>query len=87
MQKRICMIKTPDDWSPNYPNNEVELKVYMLRRKPLTYRVAVWGMDDTGMDKDFICPNPKDAIKLYEKIKKKGSVSKAELLELGVNYF
>ena len=83
MKRRDCKIKTPDDWRPNYPNNEVELSIMQLNPKPVAYRVCVWGMDDLGMEKDFITPNPEEALKLYEQLEKKGSISIGELAELG----
>jgi len=49
MLVRACKVRVTDDWYPNYPGDRVEVSVY---RNPTWVRVAVWGLDDTGMDLD-----------------------------------
>jgi hypothetical protein len=49
------MIKVTDDWCPNYPNNEIKLKLALV-----TYNghfpyivLCAWGMDDKGVEKFY----------------------------------
>jgi len=73
---KTILIKTTDDWCPNFNDDEVRLSVDRLIGMPITYRVSVWGADDLGMEKDFTMPNPEEeAVRLFEKIKRMESVS------------
>jgi len=77
------MIKTTDDWSPNFDNNKVKLSYLGLIAKN-TYRVCIWGADDCGMEYDT--PNKNDAKTMFEKLKQQGIVTKKELEKLKFNF-
>ncbi len=85
------LIKATDDWYPCFPQNMVELSFAKLQRdkedKTDTYRVAVWGMDDMGMDKDFHSDDPTEALALYNKLASIDSVSTEYLTTLGFESF
>lgn len=79
MQEKHVKLYTPDDWYPNYPNNEVELSIINLSDGQ--FRVCVWGNDDFGMEKDF---NSADlAEQTYDTIKNSGVVTKEDLYVMG----
>lgn len=42
---------TTDDWYPNFPGDLVGIKIIPLLKSDF-FRVAVWGADDFGMEKD-----------------------------------
>lgn len=46
------MVKTEEDWHPNFQNNMLRLRLYRLNNNK-GFRVCIWGADDTGMEKDF----------------------------------
>ncbi len=46
------MWPTSDDWSPNFPKNCVEFRVYLYQKPRNLIRVCVSGADDTGMERD-----------------------------------
>lgn len=90
--KRIVHFKkTKDDWSPNFDNNQVKLSYhgvinpYVNDPTKFVYRVSVWGNDDLGIDKDF--DNHLDAKRLFNVIDSMKYVNKADLLNLGMEYF
>lgn len=57
------MVKVVDEWSPCYPNNEVQLSIVLRGIKPypkasedkMTYyvKVTAWGMDDFGVELEY----------------------------------
>ena len=57
---------TSDDWYPNFPRNCVRVSVMEWKGKKedfITFRVAVWGEDDFGMEYDlFIIPSEKEMV-------------------------
>lgn len=83
MKRKECMIKTTNDWAPNYPNSEV--KLFLSKLNTGDYRVAVFGMDDCGMNKDIM--DIVEACSLYNKIKNRGTVSFNYLTRLGFEQF
>jgi hypothetical protein len=97
--KRIEHFKnTKDNWYGNYNGNQVKLiyhgviNPYIMSRfnknekdKKFTYRVSVWGNDDTGMFKDF--DNHLDAKRMFNKIDSMKYVNKEDVLNLGLEYF
>lgn len=83
MKRQTTMIKTSDNFFPNFPNNEVQVSFNRLNDG--LYRVAVWGMDDFGMDKDFV--DKDNAEELFKKLSKLKNVTKQILKENGLEVF
>lgn len=88
-KSREKFIRTSEDWFPNYNQNRV--RVFCRRISPAgqpeVYRVAVWGADDTGMNKDFRTSDPSEAIKLYDELSNENAVLKENLKHSGFSYF
>ena len=86
---------TSDDWSPNFPRNTVEIKVYVYHtyidpNKGLI-RIVVRGADDTLMIKDeALSANQYDArvneLKIYLENKLPNPLTKQWLLNNGWQY-
>lgn len=74
------MIPTTDDWYPNYQNNIVRL-VYVGELVDSTYRVAVWGADDFGVEYD--AKDKETAENIFNKLKTKTNITQKELYDLG----
>ncbi len=63
----IKMIATEEDWFPPYKTNASNknwIEVSLHKDSPILYRVAIWGADDFGMEKEFI--TKKEAMKEYK---------------------
>ena len=45
--------ETTDDWHPNWPGGKVHVSAFWDAENRFG-RVCVWGMDDTGMERDFV---------------------------------
>jgi len=43
------MIKVTDDWLPCFPGNQVQVSIHKDGKG--SWRIAVWGEDDFGMEK------------------------------------
>lgn len=82
MKEQTVMVKTTDNWFPNYEGDQVALSLTKLQGYPITYRVCVWGMDDCGMERDFQTNDPTEAKKLFDKLKD-AIVTMGYLSELG----
>jgi hypothetical protein len=74
------MIPTTDNWYPNYENNMVRL-VYVGKLVDGTFRVAVWGADDFGVEYD--AKDKGTAKELFNKLKTKTNITQKELYDLG----
>lgn len=44
------MIKTTDDFYPNYPNDEVEVQLVLYYFHSMVSKLTVFGMDDYGLE-------------------------------------
>ena len=53
----IFRYPTSDNWAPNFPNEMVEVCIRKMIGKcnHETWRISVWGRDDTMRGKDFSC--------------------------------
>lgn len=71
---------TNDDWHPCYPENTVELK-YIGKLSDGRFRVAVWGADDTGYERDF--DKEEDAISMFQRLEKYPMINYADMHHLG----
>ena len=47
---------TSNDWSPNFPDDMVEVKLYVYHNPDGMLRMVVRGADDTLMEKDVHVP-------------------------------
>jgi hypothetical protein len=81
--KRIEIYKkTNDNWYGNYNTNEIKLK-YIGKLTDNKFRVACWGNDDFGLERDFDYEN--DAIKMFELLKYKNFINHKDLYDLNFN--
>ena len=89
--RRECFIETTDDWYPNFDaegkpdRNGQHVRLVMCEFVDHSgYRVAVWGADDTGMERDFEGMELPSALELFARLKGGGSVCRADLSLLGM---
>lgn len=86
------MMRTSDDWHPNFPGEYVRVNFIKLRPGCAGqflggYRVCVWGDDDEGMEKDFLVEHmpwkkaKREAYTLYHSLKE--PITKQGLKALG----
>ena len=84
MEREDILKKTKDDWYPNWNHNQCKL-IYVGELSDGKFRVACWGKDDFGIDKDF--DNEKDAVEIYNKLKDYDFVNHQDLYDLGFANF
>ena len=84
MKRTEIYKKTNDNWYPNYNTNEVKLK-YIGKLSDGKFRVACWGNDDFGINKDF--ETEIEAIDMFEKLKLKEFINHKDLYDLGFTNF
>lgn len=84
--QRECFIETTDSWYPNfdgYGRPDLGGKYVKLILVEFVdsdgYRVAVWGADDTGMERDFEGIELPSALELYALLAGGGPVSRSDL--------
>jgi hypothetical protein len=51
LKEVVFRIRSTDDWYPCFPNNTVEVSLH--KDGAGAYRIAIWGDDDYGMERDF----------------------------------
>lgn len=81
--RQECFISTLEDWHPNFDGKYVRLFVVEFVDSD-GYRVAVWGADDTGMERDFEVTERSSALELYELLKGCGPVTRSDLTGMGM---
>lgn len=85
MKEPVTIFKnTDDDWHGNYPNNQVKLQ-YIGKLTDGKFRVAVWGNDDFGIDKDF--NKEQDAVTVFSELTLKDKINHKDLYDLGFANF
>lgn len=77
MKRQNVFKLTNDDWYPNYENNTVRLQ-YIGLLSDGKYRVAVWGNDDFGFEKDF--DTESEAISMFRQLEKYPLITKIQSL-------
>ena len=83
--ERVEVLKnTNDDWHPNFENNTCKL-IYIGKLSDGKFRVAVWGNDDFGIDKDFEIES--EAIEMFHKLEKYETINHKDLYELEFTNF
>lgn len=82
MKEESAFKNTTDDWYGNYPGSKVKLE-YIGKLTDGTFRVACWGNDDYGLEKDF--ESQDDAYATYLDLKNLPYINKATLQSLGFN--
>jgi len=63
------MVKTTDDFYPNWPGDFVSVSLNFPSKKVYeydTFRVSVWGEDDFGLEREF--GSKEDATNYFNKI-------------------
>lgn len=80
MKKIECFKKTNDDWYPNYSGDRVRIFFTPLL-DGVTYRVAVWGNDDFGLEMDGT--DKEEMLSIFNFVKSLDRVDKAILIERG----
>ena len=98
MNRVIVYKETEDDWSPSYwrttrlyPDSGsaiVELSLFPLTNEgndPILWRVAAWGGDDCGIDKDF--GTAEEARTAFYELVNLPVINKQTLLDRGFEYF
>jgi hypothetical protein len=81
--REIIFKNTNDDWCGNYENNQVKL-MYIGKLSDGTFRVAVWGNDDLGIEKDF--KDESDAKSVFNILKERPIINKQDLFDLQFIY-
>jgi hypothetical protein len=85
MNKREPIFKpTTDDWYGNYEVDTCKLK-YLGKLSDGKFRVAVWGNDDFGIEKDF--DTESEAIDMFDKLAKYEVINHQDLYDLGFVVF
>ena len=71
------MVTVTDDWFPCYPINQVELSLSLTHFSKCESwddhymaKISAWGMDDHGVEIEYIANNYQDAVHSYEKLSK-----------------
>ncbi len=77
--KLECFKRTKDDWCPNYKKNLVRL--FYVPLTDGTFRVAVWGNDDLGMEFDY--QDSRAALNIYEFLSKQKYINFDTCKKLG----
>lgn len=84
-KKREEVLKsTTDNWYPNYENDKVML-MYVGLLADGDFRVAAWGNDDFGIERDF--DKEEDDYKMFLELKKKRVITKDGLYNLDFTNF
>lgn len=79
-----CYKPTMDDWCPSYNINGLDaVKVMFIILIDGGYRVAVWGRDDYGMEKDFDKNSYEDARWTFDRLVSEDYVNQNFLTEFG----
>ena len=89
-ERMTVMMPTLDDWYPNHKlvNHSsglidgVEVSFFELRpwsKRPVMWRVCVWGNDDCGMERDF--ESRTNALAMYKKVTSWETVDKYKLTQ------
>lgn len=90
------LVPTSEDWAPSYPNGYLEASLTLNHGAgnnnkidgQVWHRVAVWGADDFGMNKDFVGEDSsQQAIKCYHAVLQLKNVTRDGLFSLGFEYF
>jgi hypothetical protein len=80
---RIDIFKnTSDDFAPNFDNDTVQLSFIPIVDG--SYRVAVWGNDDCGFERNF--KSKKNAFKLFEELKSVDDITYQLLKRMGFRH-
>lgn len=75
-------VYTTDDWHPTCDNNCVMVRFVQLLPDPKAgYRIAVWGGDDFGLEKDL--PTFDSASALYKELTEEENLTIQSLLDKG----
>lgn len=74
--KKQKLVKALDDWLPSFPEGKVEVSLHS--DPDGSFRVAVWGEDDHGMEKVF--KSKSEAKETYDRL---NTVSHAALKGMG----
>jgi hypothetical protein len=61
---KFKFVSTPDNFHPCFNNNDVAVSLHKNHKN--NYRIAVWGDDDYGLEKDNMTNN--EAYTLFKKI-------------------
>lgn len=80
------MKPTTDNWCPNFPNNQVRVRIIcnMNDEGKVWHRVCVWGNDDCGMERDFTGEfGERDALACYARVMNLDYVNFKPLKEMG----
>lgn len=72
-------IPTPDQWHPTAEDGTVSLSFCQVGDG--TWRVAAWGEDDFGLEKDFL--SRPDAIELFRRLSRCSMITQKQLRDLG----
>lgn len=69
------MVTVTDDWCPCYPENQVEVSLYMAYftkckswNDHYVTKISAWGMDDHGVEIERTFNNHRDAVDFYEEL-------------------
>lgn len=86
-----CVMKdTQDEWSPNFPNDQVKVRLHDVSTPTQgqfnMWRVAVWGNDDIALYQDY-GPDEQKAKEVFEKILAQRYVNFDFLRKLGLENF
>ena len=81
MELASILVNTSDDWCPNINEHFATLFLFENKGQEKSYRVAVWGDDDLGMDLDL--KSSVEAVSVYRSIKNLPDVTMEILSSMG----
>lgn len=65
-----CMIEVTDNWCPCYPSGTVKLSIRLIPpgsgEDEYCVKVAAWGMDDFGVEMEYITNDYPSAVDRFE---------------------
>ena len=87
-------LKVTDDWHPNFPGNKVRARVVCREFGGVKFvRLCAWGMDDTGMQRDWYYTTDEDRVQYLaaafnelEKLVRNQPVNRQALEASGLTY-
>lgn len=79
LERQEVQVPTNEDWYPTFPDNTVKVSFSGLTNGQ--WRVAVWGLDDHGLEHDY--ETRADAISMFRRVSKMSHITHEQLFSWG----